>query len=117
MYKRQDIYNDTYTATYDQNSTEVTNRLETREITAQKSWKPDNYQVPEGTKVVFRLQYKDGSSWRTLASVTLDGTADTEPTLPYYEAESWKAVWKDLPQRIPGQSGNAEYRVIEERCV
>ncbi len=111
-----DIYNDTYTATYeyDQNSTEVTNRLETREITAQKSWKPDNYQVPEGTEVILHLQYKDGNSWRTLASVTLDGTADTGQTLPYYEEESWKAVWKDLPQRIPGQSGDAEYRVIEE---
>ena len=109
-------YNDTYTATYeyDQNSTEVTNRLETREITAQKSWKPDNYQVPEGTEVILHLQYKDGNSWITLASVTLDGTADTGQTLPYYEEESWKAVWKDLPQRIPGQSGNAEYRVIEE---
>ena len=50
--------------------------------------------------------------------VTVDGTEESSPSKPYYEYDEWKAVWEDLPARMPGsylgENGTTQYRVVEE---
>ncbi|HJB77487.1 MAG TPA: Cna B-type domain-containing protein, partial [Candidatus Oscillibacter avistercoris] len=135
-------YNTAYTATYayddgstggdpDNGSTEegfittVTNTMSTTKVYASKSWEPAE---ETGVPVTLKLQYMtapaaDGAeaTWQEMASVkvTVDGTKDAfSPSKPYYEYEAWKAVWEDLPARMPGsylgENGTTQYRVVEE---
>ena len=135
-------YNTAYTATYayddgstggdpDNGSTEegfittVTNTMSTTKVYASKSWEPAE---ETGVPVTLKLQYMtapaaDGAevTWQEMASVkvTVDGTKDAfSPSKPYYEYEAWKAVWEDLPLRMPGsylgENGTTQYRVVEE---
>lgn len=135
-------YNTAYTATYayDDGSTggdpdngsaeegfitKVTNTMSTTKVYASKSWEPAE---ETGVPVTLKLQYMtapaaDGAeaTWQEMASVkvTVDGTKDAfSPSKPYYEYEAWKAVWEDLPARMPGsylgENGTTQYRVVEE---
>ena len=135
-------YNTAYTATYayddgstggdpDNGSTEegfittVTNTMSTTKVYASKSREPAE---ETGVPVTLKLQYMtapaaDGAeaTWQEMASVkvTVDGTKDAfSPSKPYYEYEAWKAVWEDLPLRMPGsylgENGTTQYRVVEE---
>ena len=135
-------YNTAYTATYayddgstggdpDNGSAEegfittVTNTMSTTKVYASKSWEPAE---ETGVPVTLKLQYMtapaaDGAeaTWQEMASVkvTVDGTKDAfSPSKPYYEYEAWKAVWEDLPARMPGsylgENGTTQYRVVEE---
>lgn len=111
------FYN-TYTVEYeDENShTTATNTLQSTEVQALKKWNP----VKTGggyTPVTLTLEYQVGAdTWETLCTVTVDGEADTT-TRPYYEDEPWHAVWKDLPEALPGSmldaDGKTQYRVME----
>lgn len=83
----------------------------------------------EGAQVTLHLQYAvplenpaegPAYTWKTLTavSVTLDGTADPDLDKPYYEYAEWKAVWENLPARMPGSylpdsDSETEYRVTE----
>lgn len=105
--------------------TTVTNTMSTTKVYASKSWEPAE---ETGVPVTLKLQYMtapaaDGAeaTWQEMASVkvTVDGTKDAfSPSKPYYEYEAWKAVWEDLPARMPGsylgENGTTQYRVVEE---
>ena len=135
-------YNTAYTATYayddgstggdpDNGSAEegfittVTNTMSTTKVYASKSWEPAG---ETGAPVTLKLEYMTApaaegaeATWQEMASVkvTVDGTKDAfSPSKPYYEYEAWKAVWEDLPARMPGsylgENGTTQYRVVEE---
>ena len=135
-------YNTAYTATYayddgstggdpDNGSAEegfittVTNTMSTTKVYASKSWEPAG---ETGAPVTLKLEYMTApaaegaeTTWQEMASVkvTVDGTKDAfSPSKPYYEYEAWKAVWEDLPARMPGsylgENGTTQYRVVEE---
>lgn len=135
-------YNTAYTATYayDDGSTggdpdngsaeegfitKVTNTMSTTKVYALKKWQPVN---ETGAPVTLKLEYMTApaaegaeATWQEMASVkvTVDGTKDAfSPSKPYYEYEAWKAVWEDLPLRMPGsylgENGTTQYRVVEE---
>ena len=140
--ENEDHYNTAYTATYayddgstggnpDNGSAEegfittVTNTMSTTKVYASKSWEPAE---ETGVPVTLKLQYMTApaaegaeATWQEMASVkvTVDGTKDAfSPSKPYYEYEAWKAVWEDLPARMPGsylgENGTTQYRVVEE---
>ena len=105
--------------------TNVTNTMSTTKVYALKQWQP----VSEtGVPVTLKLQYMTApaaegaeATWQEMASVkvTVDGTKDAfSPSKPYYEYDAWKAVWEDLPARMPGsylgENGTTQYRVVEE---
>ena len=105
--------------------TKVTNTMSTTKVYALKKWQP----VSEtGAPVTLKLEYMTApategaeATWQEMASVkvTVDGTKDAfSPSKPYYEYEAWKAVWEDLPARMPGsylgENGTTQYRVVEE---
>lgn len=88
---------------------------------AQKQWNlPAEFSVTGKTgktvwnyPVTLELKYKktDGTlqSFTKPAKVTLDGTTDegvnsnvSDLTEPYGEYEAWKAIWKGIPDYIPG---------------
>ncbi|MBU5482664.1 Cna B-type domain-containing protein [Blautia sp. MSJ-19] len=88
---------------------------------AQKQWKlPSEFSVTGGTgktvwnyPVTLELKYKktDGTlqSFTKPATVILDGTQDegvnsdlSDLARPYGEYEAWKAIWKGIPDYIPG---------------
>lgn len=93
-------------------------------FTAQKNW----HGTPAAS-LTLELQYlavENGKevwkSFPTQAKVELDGTADPNPTDPYYEntpADSavWTAVWEKVPTVMPGSvtgnDGNTRYRIAE----
>lgn len=78
---------DTKTAT-----TTITNAIDTTSAEATKAWLniDGSTTAPAGASVVFTL-YADGVAKDK--TITLDGTVDEEG-----EAESWKAVFEDLPK-------------------
>ena len=116
-----------YTANYtDDNGTLVAENTygSVLRFTAKKTW--------HGTPAAFltlELQYlavENGKevwkSFPTPATVKLDGTADPNPTDPYYEntpADSavWTAVWEKVPTVMPGSvtgdDGKTRYRIAE----
>lgn len=136
-------YNTAYTATYayddgstggdpDNGSAEegfittVTNTMSTTKVYASKSWEPAG---ETGAPVTLKLEYMTApaaegaeTTWQEMASVkvTVDGTEESSPSKPYYEYDEWKAVWEDLPARLPGsylgedKNGTTQYRVVEE---
>lgn len=73
-------------------------------------------------KVVDTATDEDWASFTTPAIVTLDGVDDgiseNDDTTPYYEKGEWKAIWKNVPQNVPGSAIDAAtkqtiYRVKE----
>ena len=129
--KNEDTYNKTYTVTYDDpksatdKKTTATNTLKSTKIYGEKQWNPGTLNAGKTTPVKLTAQYKTASGWKTVSSpVTVDGTpasaAVMDPTssqyVPFHEYESWKAVWNDLPEVMPGselKDGKTQYRVIE----
>ena len=107
-------------------TTTATNNMQTTKVYASKTWVPAG---EEGAQVTLNLQYAvplenptegQAYTWKTLTavSITLDGTADPDPDKPYYEYAEWKAVWENLPARMPGSyltnlTSKTEYRVTE----
>lgn len=93
-------------------------------FTAKKTW----HGTPAAS-LTLELQYlavENGKevwkSFPTQAKVELDGTADPNPTDPYYEntpADSavWTAVWEKVPTVMPGSvtdaDGKTRYRIAE----
>lgn len=129
----RDSYNEAYTAAYtyggqsdDGFLTTAANDMQTTKVFAGKTWMPAG---EEGAQVTLHLQYAvplenpaegPAYTWKTLTavSVTLDGTADPDLDKPYYEYAEWKAVWENLPARMPGSylpdsDSETEYRVTE----
>ena len=128
-----DSYNEAYTAAYtyggqsdDGFLTTAANDMQTTKVFAGKTWMPAG---EEGAQVTLHLQYAvplenpaegPAYTWKTLTavSVTLDGTTDPDLDKPYYEYAEWKAVWENLPARMPGSylpdsDSETEYRVTE----
>lgn len=114
-------YHDAYTASYTDDlehgtGTTAVNTLKSTKIYAVKNW-----YGKENTSVTLELQYltENGqwTSFPTAASVTLDGTTDPDSSTPWYEYESWQAVWEDVPSVYPGsaltEGGRTQYRVVE----
>ncbi|MBQ2040650.1 MAG: Cna B-type domain-containing protein, partial [Lachnospiraceae bacterium] len=69
--------------------------------------------APNGASVVFTL-YADGTA--TGYTVTLNGSADTEPTgtdIAGYESEAWKAKFINLPKYQSGTSTAIVYTIGE----
>ena len=129
----RDSYNEAYTAAYtyggqsdDGFLTTAANDMQTTKVFAGKTWMPAG---EEGAQVTLHLQYAvplenpaegPAYTWKTLTavSVTLDGTMDPDLDKPYYEYAEWKAVWENLPARMPGSylpdsDSETEYRVTE----
>lgn len=129
----RDSYNEAYTAAYtyggqsdDGFLTTAANDMQTTKVFAGKTWMPAG---EEGAQVTLHLQYAvplenpaegPAYTWKTLmaVSVTLDGTTDPDLDKPYYEYAEWKAVWENLPARMPGSylpdsDSETEYRVTE----
>ena len=129
----RDSYNEAYTAAYtyggqsdDGFLTTAANDMQTTKVFADKTWMPAG---EEGAQVTLHLQYAvplenpaegPAYTWKTLTavSVTLDGTTDPDLDKPYYEYAEWKAVWENLPARMPGSylsdsDSETEYRVTE----
>lgn len=129
----RDSYNEAYTAAYtyggqsdDGFLTTAANDMQTTKVFAGKTWMPAG---EEGAQVTLHLQYAvplenpaegPAYTWKTLTavSVTLDGTTDPDLDKPYYEYAEWKAVWENLPARMPGSylpdsDSETEYRVTE----
>lgn len=118
---------DTYTVAYvnSDGTTTATNTLNTTEISAEKKW---NVQEEGRPPVTLHLQYRaleDGKEvWKDVetfggvsCTVTLDGEVDSSSAQPYYEDRAWHAVWKDLPQALPGSEltdGKTQYKVVED---
>lgn len=119
---------DTYTVAYENSdgTTTATNTLKRTEISAEKKW---NVQEEDTPAVTLHLQYRaleDGKEvWKDVktfggesCTVTLNGTEDSNPARPYYEDPAWHAVWKDLPQVLPGSElgadGKTQYKVVED---
>ena len=119
---------DTYTVAYvnSDGTTTATNTLNTTEISAEKKW---NVQGENTPAVTLHLQYwalEDGKEvWKDVktfggksCTVKLDGEVDSNPAQPYYEDPAWHAVWKDLPQVLPGSKlgadGKTQYQVVED---
>ena len=137
--------------TYSKINPTMHNQLVTIDVNAQKKW--EDWGIIDGSTkltstITFELQYQSGwkknddgtfahdedgnkipiwKSFDTPAIVELDGTQATEEekkVKPYYEDKEWHAVWKDVPQVMPGSEtepiGEGEnapqrtiYRVIE----
>lgn len=116
-----------YTANYtDDNGTLVAKNTygDVLRFTAKKTW----HGTPADS-LPLELQYlavengkKVWKSFPTQAKVELDGTADPNPTDPYYEntpADSavWTAVWEKVPTVMPGSvtgdDGKTLYRIAE----
>lgn len=132
-YDADDIVSDggtfygTYTVAYvnSDGTTTATNTLNTTEISAEKKW---NVQEEGRPPVTLHLQYRaleDGKEvWKDVktfggesCTVTLDGEVDSSSAQPYYEDSEWHAVWKDLPQALPGSElidGKTQYKVVED---
>ena len=116
---------DTYTVAYvnSDGTTTATNTLKRTEISAEKKW---NVQEEGRPPVTLHLQYRaleDGKEvWKDVetfggesCTVELDGEVDSAQ--PYYEDRAWHAVWKDLPQALPGSElidGKTQYKVVED---
>lgn len=93
-------------------------------FTAKKTW----HGAPAAS-LTLELQYlavENGKevwkSFPTQAKVELDGTADPNPTGPYYEntpagSAVWTAVWEKVPTVMPGSvtdaDGKTRYRIVE----
>lgn len=115
----------TYTVAYvnSDGTTTATNTLNTTEISAEKKW---NVQEEGRPPVTLHLQYRaleDGKEvWKDVetfggesCTVKLDGEVDSAQ--PYYEDRAWHAVWKDLPQALPGselKDDKTQYQVVED---
>ena len=112
-----------YTANYtDDNGTLVAKNTygDVLRFTAKKTW----HGTPADS-LTLELQYlavENGKevwkSFPTPAKVELVGTADPNPTNPYYEntpADSavWTAVWEKVPTVMPGSDGKTRYRIAE----
>ena len=113
-------YNTAYTVEYTDtltsgaNATTAENSAEPIEFEAEKAWNPGT----PSKNVTLSLQYLDkNGKGTTLASVTLNGEADRNSTLPYYENEAWHAVWTEVPASLPGStldgSGKTQYQIVE----
>ena len=117
-------YRKTYQVSYVSNditvNTEASNRLQTVEIRAAKSWLAGD---SSGKTVTLQLKYRgtDGKLHAignlSGAKVTLDGTKDTKPDDSSaqfgYEEDAWKAVWT-VPKVLPAElftDHNAEAEV------
>ena len=120
-------YNGSYTVAYSQNGTTltVTNTMDTTQVRADKQWFADPGNVP--TNIILELKYlgEDGTTWKPFsptARVVLNGQADPNPSLPYYEvapddATNWNALWTNVPLVMPGSQldnqGHTQYKVFE----
>lgn len=92
------IFAKSYESSWDGASGTLTNELKTTAFEAKKTW-----HGPAVGPVTLNLQYEDREDhWVTLASVTLDGTKDLTPGVPYYEKDAWVAVFENVPTVIPG---------------
>ena len=137
--KSGERFNNAYVVTYgtyedetgkeDPNHLIINNTMQVTSRFAEKKWADDNL---TGT-VTFELEYlsDDGSAngkWIPFtlhisdqdksATVTLDGIADTTITTEkFWEYESWKAKWINLPDQMPGskldENNQTKYRVVE----
>ena len=75
----------------------IINKQNVVTISADKEWfnAAAEKEIPEGAKVTFAVM--DGNT--QVATVTLDGTADSVPTgTAGYESEAWKATFINLPE-------------------
>ncbi len=91
----------------------ITNSQDPTVADATKAWKnaDGSTTAPQGGKVTFTL-YADGTA--TSYTVTLDGTADTAPTVTGgYESEAWKATFVNLPKYKAGTTTEIEYTIAE----
>ncbi len=132
-------FNNAYVVTYETGKDEggkenpnhliINNTMQVTSRFAEKKWADANL---KGT-VTFELEYlsDDGSAngkWIPFtlhisdqdksATVTLDGKADTDITTEkFWEYESWKAKWINLPDQMPGskldEKNQTKYRVVE----
>lgn len=96
------------------------NTLNTVDLQATKVW---NDEASTHPAVTLELKYlkADGNaeqagdylSFAPAARVTLNGQADANTaTALYYEESGWKAVWKAVPQTLPGSKLDAEGKTI-----
>ena len=134
-YDADDIVSDggtfygTYTVAYvnSDGTTTATNTLKRTEISAEKKWNVQ--EEGRAPPVTLHLQYRaleDGKEvWKDVetfggesCTVKLDGEVDSSSAQPYYEDRAWHAVWKDLPQVLPGSKLGADdktqYQVVED---
>ena len=93
----------------------ITNTQVDIDVYANKAWKnaDGSTTAPEGATVVFTL-FADGTA--TNYTVTLDGTADTEPAgTAGYESEAWKAMFVNLPKYkiVDGEAVEIVYTIGE----
>ncbi len=129
-------YNGTYAVSYQHQNIEtdgdrnnistITNTMKTAaDYTGIKEWergsKPEN---ENSVTVTLELEYlrdlgNGQTEWTRIGEFTqviLDGEADP-PTGNFYEVESWKALWTNLPKQIPGgvvnYFGQTPYRAVE----
>lgn len=150
LLEQEETYNEAYKVMYSdtewpidpESDSKVNLKMENELITidayAQKTWK--NYDLT--SPVWFELQYQSGweknadgtdatdengnkipiwSSFATPARVLVDSTVDKDTKdKVYFEYESWKAKWIDVPKVMPGSVTTGEddekqtiYRVIE----
>ncbi len=122
---------ETYSGTYEvrytdsEAGTTATNSMKTTEIYAEKEWE---YSGTETPSIAFTLEFKStdengNDGWKSVfpeQTVTLNGTADTEPEKKgkdCYEKGEWTAIWTNLPEVMPGsdvsEGGVTQYRVVE----
>lgn len=105
------IYNDTYKVTYNEDGTTVTNMLQTTQIAGQKIWNTSKKDLTATLCLEYGVIENGKLVWKKLAKpnteVKLDGATDTpeDGKFPYYEKKEWIAVWEDLPLVIPGSTG------------
>ena len=119
-----DYYENAYTPTYGAGTNadgsmtaSASNALRTTDIYAEKQW--IGADRPESVEL--QLQYQTGpDSWETLKPIPLNDTVDSNAgTGLCVEYDEWKAVWKNVPEYMPGSYRGADgtkpttYRVIE----
>lgn len=118
------LFHGGYQVSYSSDGLTVTNTLATTEWKAVKDW---NDHESTHAAVTLELKYlKEGgdpakdADYRSLspaARVTLNGTADANPTRLYYEDGAWTAIWKSVPQTLlhsgVDAAGHTVYKIFE----
>lgn len=112
-------FHGSYTVSYSTDGLTVTNKLNTIELDAEKVWNDGNAANRPPVTLELKYQKEDGSyaSFDTPAQVTLNGKADEDTTDFYYEVDSndtnkWKAVWKNVPEVVPGSAVDNDNKTI-----
>ncbi len=112
--KPNDWFNTSYDTTYgmDDETYVVTNTMPVVEFEADKAWSKSSAKIP----VTFELQYQDAKgNWQSLKpkqDIKLDGKKDDPAVGDKYEAEEWKAVWTNIPERLPNSKLDGEYKTV-----